>query len=197
MRRIQLALNISTAPPGCDPEMTLCPCCDGFWNYQNIDPLPLPPRQHQQQQQQNQHQQNQQQQHHPNPQPARQAPLPSSDYSAAAAGMMAPVQHHPNPPANQWPAPNGQMINGQVPPAGPNGQPIPTCNCPLPSAVRTTNKPGANQGRQFYCCPKPQDEGCRFFQWTDEPPRGGGGGGQDGGRRGDLSPTLSAGVPRS
>ncbi|CAN0350464.1 unnamed protein product, partial [Laminaria digitata] len=50
-------------------------------------------------------------------------------------------------------------------------------------------KQGANQGRQFYACPRPQGEQCGHFDWADEerqgPGSGGGGSGnnrQGGGR---------------
>ena len=29
-------------------------------------------------------------------------------------------------------------------------------------------KEGTNKGRQFYCCAKPRDQQCGFFQWSDE-----------------------------
>jgi len=46
---------------------------------------------------------------------------------------------------------------------------------------RTVQKDGPNKGRPFYCCSKPRDQGCGFFQWADEEPNqyGGGGGGGD------------------
>lgn len=42
------------------------------------------------------------------------------------------------------------------------------CNCGQPAVKRTVNKAGANTGREFYCCQKPPNEGCRFFKWADE-----------------------------
>merc|ERR1719300_285776 len=75
---------------------------------------------------------------------------------------------------------------------GGDGQEI-NCNCGQPSARRTVQKDGANKGRDFFCCSKPRDEQCGYFQWADElddgpssgyqPPGGGGGGyGPRGGR---------------
>lgn len=28
-------------------------------------------------------------------------------------------------------------------------------------------KDGPNKGRPFYCCSKPQSQGCGFFKWAD------------------------------
>ncbi|KAG5887194.1 hypothetical protein JTB14_016680 [Gonioctena quinquepunctata] len=71
------------------------------------------------------------------------------------------------------------------------------CNCRQPAVLRTVNKPGANTGRQFYCCPKPMGQGCSFFKWADETSGdgnnggddwgGGGGGGGGFGNRGNTS----------
>ncbi|CAM9683552.1 unnamed protein product, partial [Ascophyllum nodosum] len=47
--------------------------------------------------------------------------------------------------------------------------------------LRTTRKEGPNQGRQFYCCPRPdRSEQCSIFVWLDEADGvGGGRGGSD------------------
>lgn len=45
------------------------------------------------------------------------------------------------------------------------------CKCGMPVVMRTVIKEGANKGRTFFSCPKPQAESCGYFQWTDEPPR--------------------------
>lgn len=37
-----------------------------------------------------------------------------------------------------------------------------------PCAERTVRKEGANKGRLFYACPRPQTEDCGFFEWKDE-----------------------------
>ncbi|VEN63039.1 unnamed protein product, partial [Callosobruchus maculatus] len=55
------------------------------------------------------------------------------------------------------------------------------CNCGQQAALRTVNKEGPNKGRQFYCCPKPIGEGCKFFKWADESDNDWGGGNGDGG----------------
>ena len=34
-----------------------------------------------------------------------------------------------------------------------------------------TRKEGANQGREFFSCPKGRNGGCKFFEWADEDPR--------------------------
>lgn len=42
------------------------------------------------------------------------------------------------------------------------------CSCHLTAVKRKVSKAGPNTGRDFYCCPKPQNEGCRYFKWADE-----------------------------
>uniref|UniRef100_A0A8D0BPZ8 DNA topoisomerase n=1 Tax=Salvator merianae TaxID=96440 RepID=A0A8D0BPZ8_SALMN len=42
------------------------------------------------------------------------------------------------------------------------------CRCGQPSVLRTVQKEGPNQGRQFHACSKPREEQCGFFQWADE-----------------------------
>lgn len=44
---------------------------------------------------------------------------------------------------------------------------IPSCHCRQPSVSRTVSKEGPNKGRPFYCCAKPRDQGCDFFEWGD------------------------------
>ena len=36
------------------------------------------------------------------------------------------------------------------------------------ATTRTTQKPGPNCGRQFYCCAKPREAQCNFFKWMDD-----------------------------
>ncbi|KAJ1588514.1 hypothetical protein NDA11_000506 [Ustilago hordei] len=50
-----------------------------------------------------------------------------------------------------------------------NGTGVRRCMCGEPAVERTTNKPGANQGRKFFVCPKPMDDSgkCDFFDWAD------------------------------
>ena len=42
------------------------------------------------------------------------------------------------------------------------------CDCGQPAVRRKVTKDGANKGREFYCCSKPRDDQCRYFQWLDE-----------------------------
>ena len=67
----------------------------------------------------------------------------------------------PAPPSSTRPGPAHQSGGGA------DSQEV-NCNCGQPSAKRTVQKEGSNKGRQFYCCPKPRDEQCGFFQWEDE-----------------------------
>ena len=42
------------------------------------------------------------------------------------------------------------------------------CKCGEPKVLRKTQKPGVNQGREFYTCPKRQGEQCHnSFMWAD------------------------------
>ena len=78
-------------------------------------------------------------------------------------------------------------------PAG-GGEDGVNCNCGQVCAKRTVFKDGPNKGREFYCCSKPREEQCGYFQWSDELPAPGragahwpppaGGGGRGGGRGG-------------
>ena len=42
------------------------------------------------------------------------------------------------------------------------------CLCGLPSVRLTVNKAGPNQGKTFFKCPKPKDQQCNYFEWTDK-----------------------------
>lgn len=53
----------------------------------------------------------------------------------------------------------------------------PFCNCQQASIERTVYKEGPNTGRKFWTCPKPQGEGCGFFEWQDSSSTAGGDGG--------------------
>ncbi len=44
------------------------------------------------------------------------------------------------------------------------------CNCGEAKLLEV-KKPGANQGRKFYACAKPQGSQCDFFCWEGETPR--------------------------
>jgi DNA topoisomerase-3 len=39
----------------------------------------------------------------------------------------------------------------------------------------TVQKDNPNKGRQFYTCPKPQQESCNFFKWANDVSPGGDG----------------------
>ena len=41
------------------------------------------------------------------------------------------------------------------------------CQCRQQAVVRTVQKAGPNQHRQFYCCSKPSGQACKFFEWLD------------------------------
>ena len=49
-----------------------------------------------------------------------------------------------------------------------------SCNCGSLARRLTVQKEGPNKGRDFFGCPKPREESCRFFQWADEDPSTGG-----------------------
>lgn len=66
--------------------------------------------------------------------------------------------------ADEPPRADGQMLQQQQQVDGP------ACLCGQPTAQRTVRKEGANMGRLFYTCVKPQGEQCGYFQWADEAP---------------------------
>ena len=54
------------------------------------------------------------------------------------------------------------------------------CKCGEPAVQRTVRKEGPTKDRQFFACPKPQGEGCGFFEWVDGNGNGGGSNAQQG-----------------
>ena len=79
----------------------------------------------------------------------------------------------PNSTLFNNPTPNSTLFNNSTPnstlfASHTDQPPAPTCDCGEPCALRTTNKPGPNCGRQFYVCAKPREQQCQFFQWVDE-----------------------------
>ncbi|KAI6117801.1 hypothetical protein EV401DRAFT_1967690 [Pisolithus croceorrhizus] len=52
---------------------------------------------------------------------------------------------------------------------GPDSISTPICLCKESASLRTVTKDGVNKGRTFWACSKGRDEGCRFFEWHDEP----------------------------
>jgi hypothetical protein len=45
---------------------------------------------------------------------------------------------------------------------------VPMCKCGEPKALRKTQKPGVNQGREFYTCPKWTDQCQNVFEWVND-----------------------------
>lgn len=87
------------------------------------------------------------------PPPVTPSATPSATPSVPPS-MAPPANYHPPYPfVSSTPPPNTTVL----------------CNCGEPAALRTTTKPGNNQGRQFYCCSKPRDQQCDFFCWSDDP----------------------------
>jgi len=39
------------------------------------------------------------------------------------------------------------------------------CKCGNEATHRQVKKEGSNQGKWFYACPLPKEQGCGFFQW--------------------------------
>ena len=56
-------------------------------------------------------------------------------------------------------------------------------NCRYTFISRTVQKEGANKGRQFYCCSKPQGNQCTFFKWADDDSSGNTSNWNDNGRK--------------
>lgn len=42
------------------------------------------------------------------------------------------------------------------------------CQCRQLAALKTVKKSGPNANRQFYCCAKPREQQCGFFEWVGE-----------------------------
>ncbi|KAJ1942682.1 DNA topoisomerase 3-alpha [Kickxella alabastrina] len=97
--------------------------------------------------------------HQQQPQPP---PLPSRSFPSPSALSAQPAWVAQRPQSfQQAPVSSG----GHSFPAFDN----PLCKCSTISVQRTTTKEGANKGRTFFVCSKPQDTRCDFFQWTDQP----------------------------
>ncbi|XP_050233083.1 uncharacterized protein LOC126681579 [Mercurialis annua] len=50
---------------------------------------------------------------------------------------------------------------------GSSGDGVVLCDCGTPARVQTSTTE-KNPGRRFYCCPKPNNPDCKFFQWIDK-----------------------------
>lgn len=67
----------------------------------------------------------------------------------------------PAPPvvAPENPAPVGDVILASA------QEKAPACKCGVQAAARRVLKAGFNKGKIFFCCPKPKNEQCDFWQW--------------------------------
>lgn len=43
--------------------------------------------------------------------------------------------------------------------------PKPVCRHGKPCRLQKVKKEGSNQGREFFCCPEPKENSCKFFKW--------------------------------
>ncbi len=141
---IKFSIKISEAPPGTDPEFTICPCCDRFWSDSNSQCLATPaigaqqqrePMLHQQHNQDNhqqpqqgfppqqpqiqhhqpqQQQQQQQQQYHAPQQPAYQSIQAPSAHNDY--GVL-PINHHHHHHQQQQQHVQQEYSRGHPPPA--------------------------------------------------------------------------------
>ncbi|CEM12688.1 unnamed protein product [Vitrella brassicaformis CCMP3155] len=100
------------------------------------------------QQQQQQQQQQQKQPMHPR--------LPSRPPAAAAAGG-----------GGDGGGAGGGGGGSGIAVLSPRGEGV-RCGCGVLCALRTVYREGANKGRMYYTCPKPQKAACKFFKWADE-----------------------------
>lgn len=84
----------------------------------------------------------------------------------------APARGNSNSNFNPRPAPSTSRAGPSADPGDP-----PECNCGDEAVERTVSKEGANQGKKFWSCSKPQSGGsCGFFAWIEGNGSGGGGG---------------------
>eukprot|EP00606_Chrysophyceae_sp_TOSAG23-5_P001450 GSChrysophyteH2.ASY1.ANO1.1140.1 assembled CDS len=183
--KIKVGFDLSSAPPGMDPEVIVCPVCDPLWENYQWDPMrPPAPAVQMQVQLQPQVQPQLQRREPPAQVQTLLQPLPSvpqvqvqaqaqaqpqiqtigggSDYGAAVVGQRQEQPPPSNPPASGAGAfPPGAGADSTCPPC--------QCNPPQQSMQLTSNTP-ANPNRKFYKCPKQKDDisNCNFFQWADE-----------------------------
>lgn len=61
--------------------------------------------------------------------------------------------------------PSGSRCNSFARPEPADRPELPLCCCGDPAVVRTVRKENRNNGREFYCCRKPQASQCGFFAW--------------------------------
>lgn len=98
-------------------------------------------------------------------------PIPQPMFSRPPRPVAQPIQsaHSPQPQSSSFT--NTPIVPSNYHPPYPLVT-IPSlvvkCDCGEPAVLRTTTKPGNNQGRQFFCCGRPRDQQCSFFMWSDE-----------------------------
>lgn len=132
---------------GYPERLTVCPSCDRFWreihhtglSLPNASGGPVSAASVRQIQDINQ-----------TPQPT--ATPTTSDYGAALSGTA--VIRRPN--GKEIKANTGNTTTFRAANATANADDGPECKCGTPAKLLTTNKEGANKGRQFYTCTKPQ-----------------------------------------
>lgn len=95
-----------------------------------------------------------------------------SNGQAASANRTSDRQSLPPAPVyNQGPPPPRPPAPGRSrssPSDAQDGSNAPQCRCEEPAVKRTVMKEGANKGKQFWSCSKPQSDGCGFFDWVVE-----------------------------
>lgn len=173
VRKLNVSIIMSKAPPFLDPECTMCPVCDSLWSRLDLPSLAV--------------------RKVPAAGAARpnaggggggghlqQQTLPFGNNRNAAPPPVGhhqggfPNQPHPAPQAPYHPPPPPQQQQQQqwaprpqaVAPVNINISETPVCACNEPAVQRTTTKEGPNMGRTFFTCGN-RDKRCNFFQWCD------------------------------
>lgn len=162
-------VNMSQAPPGCEPEYAACPCCSGIWESLYHTPMKCP-RQSSQSSTSNRYSNEYAGSRRVTP-PTTPSMSTSSEissgtnYMAAASGIG--VTHRNSGRGARG---SGQRNSEPTPGRGSTRDVSagPDCNCGEPSVSRTVAKEGENKGRVFYTCAKPRGEQCKYFCWADE-----------------------------
>lgn len=166
--RLKVFVNLSQAPPGCDPEFIACPCCSPSWETMYHTPMKCPRQSSYPVSTSTRYSNEHSSTRRVAPPPTPSIPTPTepagTNYMAAASGIG--VFNRNSGRGNRSASRTNESSAGR-------GQTRevssgPECNCGEPSVSRTVGKEGENKGRVFYTCAKPRGEQCKYFCWADE-----------------------------
>lgn len=93
-----------------------------------------------------------------------------ADQAAPPSSHMTVSSNHPNWTAQASSSRQSTWQRGQRGGTRRRGGSAVMCQCREEAVLRTVQKEGPNQGRQFYTCSKPREQQCQFFEWSDNVP---------------------------